>query len=198
VFIDSQNLYRDTRRAFWSDADASPCGQIDPVKLATLLTDLGTAPPGRTRVLEECRVYTGVPSSSREKRSNAAKLRQIAAWKASGAKVFPRTLRYPKDWPAHSAEEKGVDVELAVDLVFNAARQNYDVGIVVSTDTDLVPALQAVCNLNRAWGRPRVEVAAWQCLRKRLRVPDVPLWCHSLSQSHYETVRDDTSYGRAT
>jgi len=139
----------------------------------------------------------GSAGKPRARRSNAAKLRQIAAWEASGAKVFPRALRYPKDWPAHPAEEKGVDVELAVDLVFNAARQNYDVAVVVSTDTDLVPALQAVCNLSRALGKPRVERAAWECLRKRLRVPEVPLWCQSLTQAQYETVRDDTSYTKA-
>jgi uncharacterized LabA/DUF88 family protein len=79
--------------------------------------------------------------------------------------VFTRSLRYPRNWPTQPAEEKGVDVELAVDLVFNAARQNFDVGVVVSTDTDLVPALQAVCNLNRAWGKPRVEVMAWKAVR---------------------------------
>ncbi len=79
--------------------------------------------------------------------------------------MFTRSLRYPRNWPTQPAEEKGVDVELAVDLVFNAARQNFDVGVVVSTDTDLVPALQAVCNLNRAWGKPRVEVMAWKAVR---------------------------------
>jgi hypothetical protein len=71
------------------------------------------------------------------------------------------------------------------------------VAVVVSTDTDLVPALQAVCNLSRALGKPRVERAAWECLRKRLRVPEVPLWCQSLTQAQYETVRDDTSYTKA-
>ncbi|MGO9205942.1 MAG: NYN domain-containing protein [Candidatus Limnocylindrales bacterium] len=198
VFIDAQNLYRDTRRAFFADTDPSQHGQIDPVKFATLLTEMGTAPPDQTRVLEECRLYTGLPSPDREPKSNAAMLRQKASWEASGAKVYTRPLRYPRAWPAQPAEEKGVDVELAVDLVFNAARQNFDVGIVASTDTDLVPALQAVCNLHRAWGRPRVEVVAWKALKKRLRVPDVPIWCHLLEERHYQMVHDDTRYGTAS
>jgi uncharacterized LabA/DUF88 family protein len=196
VFVDAQNLYRDTRRAFFDESAPSYLGQVDPVKLGTLLTTKGTAPVGTHRVLEECRIYTGVPSATRESRANAAKLRQKAAWEAAGAKVFTRPLRYPRGWPTQPAEEKGVDVELAVDLVFSAARQNYDVGVVVSTDTDLVPALQAVCDLYRAWGRPRLEVAAWAALGKRLRVPGVPIWCHLLDRNDFETVRDDAAYAR--
>jgi uncharacterized LabA/DUF88 family protein len=194
VFIDGQNLYRDTRRAFFKETDPSNIGQVDPVKLATLLTDKGTAPQGTRRVLDECHVYVGVPSSDKQPNANAARLRQNAVWEASGAKVHGRPLRYPKTWPANPPEEKGVDVELAVDLVFNGARQNYDVGIVVSTDTDLIPALQAVINLNRAWGTPRVEVVAWAPLRKRLRLPTTPIWCHRLDQADYDTVKDETRY----
>lgn len=107
-----------------------------------------------------------------------------------------RPIRYPRGWPNERAEEKGVDVELAVDLVFNAARRHFDVGIVVFTDTDLVPALQAVSDLNRAWGTPRVEVAAWRTVKKRLRLPSVPIWCHLLTEEHYQVVRDDTPYAQ--
>jgi uncharacterized LabA/DUF88 family protein len=194
TFIDSQNLYRDTRRAFYTESDPSSYGQIDPIKLATVLVERGAASPGKTRIVDECRIYTGIPSADREPKSNAAYLRQRAAWEASGAKVFDRPLRYPKSWPKQRAEEKGVDVALAVDLVFNGARRNYDVGIVVSTDTDLVPALEAVCQLKRAWGAPRVEVACWQVLRKRLRVPSEPIWGHYLEEADYQLVRDTRSY----
>jgi uncharacterized LabA/DUF88 family protein len=194
VFVDGQNFYRDTRRAFFSDGHPSQIGQVDPVKLATLLVEKGTAPSGVQRVLDECRIYTGVPSPDRDPKGNAARLRQNAAWTAAGAKVLGRPLRYPKGWPDRPAEEKGVDVELAVDLVFNGARQNYEVGIVVSTDTDLVPALQAVSNLYRAWGKPRLEVAAWMPLRKRLRLPEVPIWCHLLERADYDLVKDETRY----
>ena len=108
--------------------------------------------------------------------------------------VSGRPLRYPREWPRESAEEKGIDVSLAVDLVFNAARRFFDVGIVVSADTDIVPSLEAVCNLNRAWGSPRVEVAAWRALKKRPRVPGTPVWCHLLEEADYELVKDITRY----
>lgn len=39
--------------------------------------------------------------------------------------------------------EKGVDVRLAVDIVTMAQDRKYDVGYVISSDTDLIPAMQA-------------------------------------------------------
>jgi uncharacterized LabA/DUF88 family protein len=38
--------------------------------------------------------------------------------------------------------EKGVDVRLAVDIVSMAQEKKYDVAIVLSSDTDLIPAMQ--------------------------------------------------------
>ena len=40
--------------------------------------------------------------------------------------------------------EKGVDVKMAVDLVIGAADNLYDIAIVVSSDTDLIPAIKYV------------------------------------------------------
>jgi hypothetical protein len=108
--------------------------------------------------------------------------------------VFDRPLRYPSDWPKTSAQEKGIDVALAVDLVFGAARDLFDVAVVASTDTDLAPALEAVCEMRRAWGRPSIEVAAWSPNDKRLRVKGATIWCHWLTREDYELVRDQRDY----
>src|SRR6266508_546274 len=137
---------------------------------------------------------TGTPSSSKEPKANAAHMKQRAVWESQGVKPFTRPLRYPRNWPAEKAQEKGVDVALAVDLVFNASRRYYDAAVVASTDTDLVPALEAVCELRRAWGEPQVEVTCWSPLTKRLRVDGRALWCHQLDQADYEAVRDRTNY----
>ena len=45
--------------------------------------------------------------------------------------------------------EKGVDVRLAVDIVTMAQAKAYDVGIIISSDTDLIPAIQAAQRLKR-------------------------------------------------
>ena len=45
-------------------------------------------------------------------------------------------------------EEKMVDVLIASDMVFSAARNEYDTAILITADNDLVPAIQRVKNLN--------------------------------------------------
>ncbi|HLC95592.1 MAG TPA: NYN domain-containing protein [Patescibacteria group bacterium] len=45
--------------------------------------------------------------------------------------------------------EKGVDVKLAVDVVVGAYENLYDVAIIVSSDTDLIPAVQKVRMLGK-------------------------------------------------
>lgn len=45
--------------------------------------------------------------------------------------------------------EKGVDVQLAVDLLVGAYENNYDTAIVISSDTDLMPAMEKVKKLGK-------------------------------------------------
>ena len=45
--------------------------------------------------------------------------------------------------------EKGVDVRLAVDIVTMAQAKKYDIAMVVSSDTDLIPAMQAAQTMKR-------------------------------------------------
>jgi len=45
--------------------------------------------------------------------------------------------------------EKGVDVRLAVDIVTMAQAKKYDTAIVVSSDTDLIPAMKAAQTMKR-------------------------------------------------
>lgn len=52
-------------------------------------------------------------------------------------------------------QEKGVDVLLAIDLVIGAARDEYDTAVMVSSDSDLVPAIEFV----RSCGKQIVYVA---------------------------------------
>lgn len=44
----------------------------------------------------------------------------------------------------HRSREKGIDVKMAVDLIAGALDDKYDTAIVVSSDTDLVPAVDWV------------------------------------------------------
>lgn len=45
--------------------------------------------------------------------------------------------------------EKGVDVKMAVDIVVGAYENSYDTAIIVSSDTDLIPAIEHVKKLGK-------------------------------------------------
>jgi len=69
--------------------------------------------------------------------------RRIQAWVAEDpalVALHSRPLRYPPE----RGREKGIDVELALDLLRLALDDEYDVGILASADSDLVPALELV------------------------------------------------------
>lgn len=161
VFIDAQNLYNDARRAFHRRLDPAMYGQVDPMRLGRLLVAKQPHGAAARRQLKEVRVYRVRPDSTKEPKTYGAHMRQCDAWEKAGARVFARPLRYPYDWPESPAEEKGVDVQIAIDMVAMATRGELDVAILVSTDTDLRPALEAFFLV--PLDEPRtVEVAAWK------------------------------------
>lgn len=45
--------------------------------------------------------------------------------------------------------EKGVDVQLATDLLVGAYENKYDTAIIISSDTDLLPAIKKIKTLNK-------------------------------------------------
>ncbi len=193
VFIDAQNTYRSARHAFFNEqADPHMHGQFDPTALANLILSKSRRPDQRT--LKEVRVYTGRPSAARDGKTYAAHMNQCAAWQAGGAVVIARPLRYPITWPLDKAREKGIDVRLAIDFVALASDDEYDVGVVFSVDTDLVPALEYV--VLRLLPAKTVEVAAWRSprARGRLSLPDKRVWCHWLDLAAYNAVADTRNY----
>jgi hypothetical protein len=115
VFVDAQSLYNAFRCAFFSETDSHVCGQFDPMKLADFICS--QPPPEVTRVLNEVRVYSGRPDATKDARTHAAHMKQCAEWSRKGANIITRQLRYPKEWPNLKAQEKGIDVALAIDFV---------------------------------------------------------------------------------
>ena len=106
----------------------------------------------------------------------------------------PSAIRF--GWPNEPPEEKGIDVILALDFVTMAARGEYEVGILMSTDTGMKPALEEVIALsdNR---NPHCEVAAWSAPgvhSRRLSISGARVWCHWLGPDDYKQVADPTDY----
>ena len=82
---------------------------------------------------------------------------------------------------------------LCIDFVAMAIDGLYDVGVIMSTDTDLLPALEFT--RNRYAGVRHIAVAAWD-RRRRMSLPGANIWCHWLSRADYDAVADATDYNR--
>ncbi len=191
VFVDYQNLHGWARRRFLPPGSAPATGHIDPLQLAQRLVARRRWPSHLTEV----RIYRGRPAPDRQPGASAANDRQTATWqRSSRVTVIRRPLRYPRDWPATPASEKGIDVAIAVDMIRLATTGAYDVAILVSSDTDLLPAVETLIDLRLA----HVEVAAWtgahplRFVRNGRRLP----WCHFLNEPEYHVVEDPTDYTR--
>jgi uncharacterized LabA/DUF88 family protein len=196
IFVDYQNVYRRARDAFHDHrTDPFWIGQVNPVSLGNLIVRLSGE---SNRSLQQVRMYRGMPNASKDQTGYAAARRQIADWERSPlVHVTSPPFRYPADYPSTRPQEKGIDVQIAVDFVMMAVRDEYHVGIIMSNDTDLRPPLEEILALNRQ----TVEVAAWSppfAQRRRLSVPGVPLRCHWINQIEYENVRDNNDYTNRT
>lgn len=203
LFVDAQNIYKSARHTFFSEDDSSIYGQIDFVKLAKLIEERCPV-PNIKRHLNEIRIYTGQPSSRRAPYAYSAFINQKEAWEKAGMKVIARPLRYLPVKPNKSDEkpekveikpqQKGVDVQIALDLVIYAIDQKYDIGILASADTDLKPAMDLV--KSRCGDKCKVEVVGIKGNdndhKRALYSPDIH--CYWISRSDYDQIADLTSY----
>lgn len=156
VFVDYQNMYRSAREAFGWEDEGGHYGNFRPYGLGRQMVRA----PGR--MLKQVRVYTGIHTPKSNAPQHAQMQRRMSAWVAeSPEKVepLPRPLRYSSERP--KGEEKGVDVELAIDLVRLALDNEFDVVVLASCDTDLVPAIQFVAD---RLPDKRIVTAAWRPL----------------------------------
>jgi hypothetical protein len=186
VFVDYMNCYRRAREAFTPGSRNHVDGQVDPLRLAEFLCG-----PGRQLV--GLRVYRGLPSNERNPKAYAAARSQIAAWTGKErVTAVTRPLNYRT--PA-TPREKGIDVRIAVDMVLMGMLRQYDVAVLVSEDTDLLPAVEAVIAMK---GERAVEVMAWVPITGGRALP---LWikgrtlaAHRLGEKEYRLAHDGTDY----
>ena len=199
VFIDYENVRFAAREVFGDPRrDPYTFGHVKPLGLALMLTELGNKVDS-ARELTEVKVYRGRAGSKSGPRVQAGSARQFAAWESQSlVTVRSRPLRYqPIAWSMGSptawrAEEKGIDVMMALDIAIGARDDAYGVAVVVSADSDLVPAVEAALDAGK-----RVETAMWwspEDPHRRMKVPGRRLWNHALDFSRFAQVRDDTDY----
>lgn len=198
VFIDYQNVMNGARQAICDHPYRSWDGQIWPARFAHLLvsrTPLGAG--DAERQLAYVRVYRGRPDPRKEPQTYAAHMRQCQAWASAGTDVITRSLRYPANWPDEKSEEKGIDVQIAIDMVTEAINRRIEVAILASADTDQRPVLEAFHNLPMD-PKPTVEVASWKSpwYSQKLQVKGLHVWSHYMEEADYHRVRDGRDYNR--
>jgi len=197
VYFDWQNAYKTAREAFGLQGMPNEHGNFSPHRLARLLAaGNGRGKSGGELVRVE--IHRGLPSQRQDPTGYAANRRQAAAWEAEKrGVVIPRLrpLRYPRNYPAEPAVEKGVDVQLAVSAIEASLTKRCDVAIIVSHDADLLPVPEAI---SRLLGGHRVETASWSSstFQNRLR-PKPAVYHHLISEQVFEKIETPVNYAHA-
>jgi uncharacterized LabA/DUF88 family protein len=129
IFIDGSNLYHSLKN-FFKRTD------IDIGKLGSKLLD--------KRRLIRIYYYNAKVGLKEE----PARYRDQQAFFASVSAIPYCELRLGRlvyiNWPNTPPYEKGVDIQLATDMITHSFKNNYDVAVLVAGDNDYVGALQAV------------------------------------------------------
>jgi len=136
VFIDGLNTMFRLRESGWEES-------FDVGYLAQRLA--------RNRPLVSVFFFRAAPSSPPlTQRQYWKERRHLDLVEAQLWKDYPRKVRYgymvPRKW---GWQEKQTDVWLASEMVTGACANTYDIAILVTADTDLVPAVEHVRMLNK-------------------------------------------------
>lgn len=136
VYIDGSNLYHKLK-----DLKVSHTTNFDYLGLCTQLA--------RERELVSCRYYVGVVRAQKDdivgQRMRQGQQKLFSKLELSGI-VIKRGFLMKNDGVYH---EKGVDVQMATDLLIGAYENMYDTAVIVSSDTDLIPAIKKVRYLGK-------------------------------------------------
>lgn len=140
VYIDGSNLYFKLRN---QPLAIQNLNKFDYAGFAKWLA--------RERKLASRRYYVGVvrakPDNEKGQRLRQEQQRLFAHLEsATQSFTIKRGYIIGHDGKYH---EKGVDVQLAVDIVIGAYEDMYDTAVVVSSDTDLIPAIQQAKRLGK-------------------------------------------------
>lgn len=136
IFIDGSNLYHKLK-----DLSVSNTINFDYIGLCNKLA--------RKREIVSCRYYVGaIRAKEGDRKGQSLRANQLRLFNKLTAQGF--TIKKGNflfsDGDFH---EKGVDVKLAVDLLVGAYDDIWDVAVVISSDSDLNPAIKKVKHLGK-------------------------------------------------
>ena len=191
IFIDYENVQRTGHGLYTNYGTPLHSTVVDPYALAERIV-------ARRRFASELAdvyVFRGRPLPQFQPEARSANDQLANAWEADGAHVVRRDLKYVTyDDGSWRAEEKGIDVALAIAAIESAVGGRSDVVVIFSNDTDQLPTLELLFHKLP----PKVEVACWTGAK--------PLWfpemlrtnpsrklpfCHFLSETDFSECHDD-------
>ena len=196
VFVDGQNLFHAARTAFgttYPDYDVLALGR-------TICATRGWA-------AVDVRFYTAIPESADNARWYWFWTAKLAAMGRQGVHVFSRPLRYRNqtvrapDGTEHTflaAEEKGIDVRIALDVIRMAHRHEYDVAVILSQDQDfaeMAEEIRVIAQEQRRW----IKIASafpWSPTSRNRRGIDKTDWIR-IDRVLYDACLDRRDYRRA-
>lgn len=151
AFFDGQNLFNAAKRAF-----GSVYPDYDPIALADCLCKR------EGWKLEQARFYTGMPDPAADSGRHTFWANKLAAIGRQGGYTFHRRVRYTTqlvklpdgtDHLVEVAQEKGIDIRIALDVVMLAIDGAYDVALLFSQDQDLSEVVDDLKRVARRQGR---------------------------------------------
>lgn len=189
LFIDYQNVHLSAWEQFSPYGAAKHEYLVDPGRFADQVAAVWNAASEESLQVEKVFVYRGLPDPRKERLLNSRVSRQHSNWQRDRrVSVAARPLRYPRDWPDERAQEKGVDVMLALGVVRCALSGECDRVIVATRDTDILPAIE----MADAEKPGAIMVATWDggsVLRAGSSVPII-----RLDQRAFNRSRDTHTY----
>ena len=159
AFVDGQNLFQHAKAAFGHHHP-----NYDPVRLHQTICRAHNWVPSLVRF------YTGVPDASRDPTWHGYWMRRVLALKRAGVVVTTRRLQYRyRDafdefgelQQIEIAQEKGVDIRIALDIVRLARARQYDVAVIYSQDQDINEVVEEVWDIAREQSREVVLASAF-------------------------------------
>ncbi|HWI29865.1 MAG TPA: NYN domain-containing protein [Microbacterium sp.] len=189
VFVDYQNVHLSAFECFARYHEAKHDYLVHPARFADQVCAAWTTQHGEELTAEKITMYRGLPDPRKEGKANSRVLRQHSMWKRDTRVVVEtRPLRYPRDWPDTRAQEKGVDVMMALAIVRCALAKSCDRIIVATRDTDMLPAIEMAEVENPG----SIVIATWDGNSVLRTTPPVPTV--QLGQQAFNKSRDTNIY----
>lgn len=190
VFLDYENVHRTGHQLFASLGQQKYSTVVDPMKVSERLV----AKRKFASEVSAVHVFRGRPVPAFQPKPASANDIQATAWSMDErVSVVRRDLKYDKDGDNVTAREKGIDVALAIALVDGSLHEDFDVAIVFSCDTDLLPAIELAYHKTK----PNIELACWSTAKPlwfaeglQMSPPRRFPYCHFLNEQDFIECRD--------